>query len=293
MKVLTKRSELRKLSGKSYFFFCTLLLSAIFLSAAIVLFGDMFFNFFDVSGAIMSAVPLLPNASKTSSDFILALTESANSFLKSFLSSLPTFFIFLFCLIFLISPIYQGTIRWSVYLIEEKRALPISAAVFYFTSPSLYFRSVLISVRLILLRLLSAFAFFLPPSLTFIIGGALSSDYIGQTALGSAISLLSLLLLLPLFVLYLIFCARFSAVRYLFALGNFKKLFKCSGQIMHKKLSATLFLNLRLCLNLLPAVFIIPAPACLSQAICGKCLFINSLLVKRQTKRASSYGTYS
>lgn len=288
MSILKNRKSLRLLAGKSYFFFCTLLLSSIFLSAALILFGDTFFKFFDVSGAIMSAVPLVPKASPTSSDFILALTDAANSFLKSFFSSLPTFLIFLLCLIFLVSPIYQGTIRWSAYLIEEKHALPISAAVFYFTSPALYFKSVLLSIKLITLKLLYSFLFFMPVGLFFLIGRALSSDYIGQKALGSAASLLSIILIIPIFILYMIFCARFSAVRYLFALGYFKKIFKSSKKILRKKSVAALFLNLRLCLNLLPALFIIPAPACLSQAICGKCLFINSLLVKKQTKRASS-----
>jgi len=233
----------------------------------------------------MSAVPIVEKASPTSSDFILALNHAANSFLKDFFSGLPTFLVFLLFLIFLISPIYQGTIRWSAYLIEEKRALPISAAVFYFTSPKLYFRSVFLSLKLIFVRLISSLIFFLPPTIFFLIGRALSSDYIGQEALGSGISVLSLFLFLPLFVLYLIFCTRFSAVRYLFALGNFKGIFKSSKKVMRKKSVSALILNLRLCLNLLPALFIIPAPAFLSQAICGKCLFINFLLEKN--KRAS------
>ncbi len=289
--ILRKRKSICKTAGKlSFYFFPSLLLAAIFISAALTLFIDGLFKIPEIkavySDAVMSAVPIIPqNFSNNTPDFFIAFANQLSLFIKGLFSLLPPILTSVLSLVFLISPIYQGTIRWSAYLIEEKTSLPISAALFYFTSPRLYFLSVFLSLRLVLLRFFSALLFYAPPIILYLLGSAFASDYLGQVALGSAIILLSFILLPLLTFFYLLFCIRFSAVRYLFALGNFKKIFSSSNKLMRSRTIKTLLLNLRLSLDFIPALFILTAPACTSRAISGKCLYINALLNEKAKPR--------
>ena len=83
------------------------------------------------------------------------------------------------------------------------------------------------------------------------------------------------------------FIQKYSAVRYLYALGESKKLFVKSKTLADEERLRFLILKLRLSLNLFFVLFVVTAPIGISRIISGFCLCINSLLKKR--KKASAF----
>jgi len=281
--ILKERRALYKCCGKGeYIFFSSILISALALCCVLVLFVTNLFKTPEVSqvyGEIISTQNIFINPK---SPFSEAAGEVFYGLLNSFLVSLPSAATFLLALLFLVCPAYQGTIRYSAYLTEMRSALPVRAILFYFTSPSLYFKSVLLTLRLFMRKAFFALAFFSLPSLLFFFSLVLGSDYYGQKAAAGALLLLSLLLYVLMLIFYLIFCQRYSAVRYLFSLGSTKKIFRRSAAITKNKRGWFFTFNLLLLPNLLLFAPVITAPLALSRILCAQCLAINALIAQKR-----------
>lgn len=272
--ILKGRRELSKISGKGeYLFFTSILISAFALCIFLCLVSHGFFASEQSIFAVTLTIPAAP-------------LDSFSIPLSPIISNGATLIMFVLFMLLLVSPIYQGSIRWSAYLIEEKKSLPITAVLFYFLSPRLYFSAVFLSFRLFLMRFFSLIAFMLTPLIFFSLGVILSSDFYGQTVLGALITIFSLILTVIFYIFYLIFSKRYSAVRYLFALRKTKRVFRASKEITRGKGVWLLFFSLRLYLSLLPAVFLITAPFSLSSYICGSNLSIRYLIDEKKSQKA-------
>lgn len=288
--ILGGRQRLKKAAGKlEYYFFTSMLLSAFLICVILVIAFDAFFKSEPVQsvyvGLFSKSVSSAANLSLGNlPEFTQNLLKVLGSLLVLVFENAPTVVSFLLVSIFLLCPVYQGTVRYCAYLIEENRALPLTAVLFYFASPSLYFSSVLLSVGIAVRKWLSAVAFLLPSALFFALGTALDSTYVGQDTLGSSIKLLSLVLLLLSLLLHNVFLNRYVAVRYLFALGSRKKLFKASAQLTKNHKFWLFYTRLGLLVNLVPALFIIPAPICLTRILSGEGLIVKSLIKTRREK---------
>ncbi len=286
--ILKGRRELKSLAGKSeYLFFTSVLLSAAALCAIAVLAVDSLMRLPEVKDVYGSAVAPMGSVSipvsKELPDFLLAAASGLEKAAAAAVLAAPSAFIFVILLLFIVCPIYQGTVRWCAYLIEERRALPIGAVLFYFVSPRLYFSSVIISIRIFARKLGAAALFLLAPAFCIGMSLLLGSEYLGQRALAAASLILSVVWLCLALVLYFIFCERYSAVRYLFALGSSKKLFAASKKITAERRAWFFTLRLRLWLNIFLALGIISAPAAISRIICGNCLAVRALLSEKKT----------
>lgn len=272
--ILKGRRELMRLSGKGvYLFFPSILVSAFALCLFFCLAANGLFSQNNVQ-SVLSVTSPLPNISTISIP------------LAPIIKGASTFLVFSLFMLLLVSPIYQGSIRWSAYLIEEKKSLPITAVLFYFLSPRLYFSAVFLGLRLFILRFLMLISFMLTPIIFLSLGLILSSDFYGQETIGALIIIFSLVLAIIFYIFYLIFSKRYSAVRYLFALRKTKRIFRTSKEITRGKGVWLLFFSLRLYLSLLPAIFIITAPFSLSSYICGSNLSIRYLIDEKKSQKA-------
>ena len=280
--ILKERKALYKCTSKGeYLFFTSILISSGALCAVLVLFVTNFVKTPEIASAYGEII-YSKAISGAKSPFIEAAIEVFYEILNSIWLSLPSALSFLLVLFLVVCPIYQGTIRWSAYLVEKRESLPVSAILFYFFSPKLYFRSVYLSIKIFTRKLIFAFLFFLVPGILLFFSLVLGSDYYGQKAAAGAVLLLSLVLFALCLVLYVIFCQRYAAVRYLFALGNFKKLFYRSAHLTHKSRAFIFAFNLRLIPNLLLIIPVITAPLALSRILCAKCLMVNALIAKKK-----------
>lgn len=285
-----RRALFKVAGGLEYLFFTSILVSAIALAGVCTLFVDGVFKTEQVRSAY---VALFSSAAQSASALYLPsmpdyLENALNTFyeiMRVAFENAPSTLAFFICMLFAVCPVYQGTVRYSAYLIEEQKPLRLTAVLYYFTSPRLYFSSVLLTLRLGARKLLAALLFFLPPTVFFSLGSALSSTYFGQQEIAAAIMIMSAVLLLLSGVLYFVFCKRYFAVRYLYALGGRKKIFKSSARLTMGK-RATLFLvSLRLSLNFIPALFILPAPAALSRSIFGRGLVTRALIREKAERK--------
>ncbi len=283
--ILKGRREISKICGKGeYLFFASILLSAAALCTILSLFVDLLFRNPSVAEVYTNLLPKNSGAPENLS--MPPFLSSAISILKDFgisaLKGLPTAAVFVLCFLFIVCPVYQGTVRYCAYLIEEGKALPIRAILFYFLSPKFYFPCVFLSIKIFLRKLLLAAVFLLLPSLCIALSLSLGSDYYGENTLGALTLILSAVWLLLAVVLFLIYCEKYSAVRYLFALGFTKKLFKASREITEEKRGWLFTLRLRLMLNLPLAIFIVTAPLSLSRMIFGHCLCVKALISEKR-----------
>ncbi len=290
--ILKGRRELKSLAGKTeYLFFTSILLSAAALCAISVLAADSLLRVPEVSEAYGSMVyPITSVTIKTQSylpDFLIAAARGLEAALSAFVLSFPRILVFATLMLFIVCPIYQGTIRWCAYLIEERRALPISAVLFYFLSPRIYFSCVFVSLKIFIYKLSAALVFLSAPIFCMGISFLLGSEYLGQQALAAATLMLSAVWFILALVLYFIFCQRYSAVRYLFALGNVKKIFAASKRITSGRRGWFFTLKLRLLLNIFLVLGIVTAPVAASRIICGNCLAVCALLSEKKTPALS------
>ncbi len=290
--ILKGRRRLYAASGKlEYMFFTSLLISAVALSAALVLFVNGFFKVPSVrsvytemfSNSVSSLAPTVIDDKLP--DFVNGMASFLYKYIFAVFENAPTAISFFICMLFIVCPIYQGTVRWSAYLTEENRALPIFAVLFYFTSARLYFKSVWMSIRLFLRKAAALFAFTLPATLVFGTAYVLSDRYFEDTTFASAALVLSLVLMLLSLSLYAIYTQKYFAVRYLFALGQTKRLFVASKELAHLKRGWLFTLSLRLSLNLLPAVLVFTAPLSISRIINGHSLAVRALVRQKNTER--------
>lgn len=286
--ILKGRRELKNLAGKTeYLFFTSILLSAAALCAISVLAVDSLLRVPEVSEVYGSMVaPVTGITIKTQSqlpDFLIAAARWLEGALSSFVLSLPRILVFAILLLFIVCPIYQGTIRWCAYLIEERRALPIGAVLFYFLSPRIYFSCVLVSLRIFVFKLSAALLFLSAPVFCIGVSFLLGSEYLGQQALAAATLILSVVWLCLALVLYFIFCQRYSAVRYLFALGNVSKIFAASKKVTDGRRGWFFTLKLRLLFNIFLALGVVTAPIAFSRIICGNCLAVCALLSEKKS----------
>lgn len=291
--IFSARRELKKAAGKlEYYFFTTMLLSTFLLCAVLVIGFDAFFKSEPVKSAYIQLFSKSVSSAAalnlgTLPEFAAAALSAVNGALFVLFENAPSVVCFGVAAVFLLCPVYQGTVRYCAYLIEERRALPLAAVLFYFTKPSLYFSSVWLTVRIAAKKLAVTAAFLAPPAAVFLVGSVFNSVYFGERALGGALQVLALVL----FVLSVLLCAvfqnRFAAVRYLFALGGRKKLFRASARLTKNRRSWLLGARLSLLVNLLPAVLIIPAPMCLARALSGEGLLIKTLLRDRKKRAAN------
>lgn len=280
--ILRERKSLYKCTGRGeYLFFTSILISAAALCAVFVLFVTNFLKTPEIASAYGEVI-YSQAISGAKSPFVEAAIEVFYELLSSLWLSLPSTLSFLLVLFLVVCPVYEGTIRWSAYLVEKRESLPISAILFYFSSPRLYFKSVYLSIRLFARKLFFALLFLIVPFSLLFLSLVLGSDYYGQKAAAGAVFLLSLVLFILCLVLYVIFCQRYAAVRYLFALGNFKKLFRRSAHLTSKTRAFIFTFNLRLIPNLLLLLPIITAPFALSRILCAKCLMLNALIAKKK-----------
>ena len=281
--ILKERRALYLCSGKGeYLFFTSILISALALCAVLVMLANSLFKTPEISSVYGEIINSQINIKGPKSPFSEAAGEVFFELLHSFLFSLPTALVFLTTFLFIVCPVYQGTIRWGAYLTEMRRPLPISAILFYFSSPSLYFKSVFLSLRIFIRKFVFAVLFFSLPSALLFISLIFGSDYYGQKAAAGAVLLLSLVLFVISLVLYVIYCQKYAAVRYLFSLGNGKKIFKRSAIITKKKRVWFFVFNLRLVPNLLLFAFVITAPFALSRILCAHCLAINAVIAQKR-----------
>ena len=125
-------------------------------------------------------------------------------------------------------------------------------------------------------------AFLLLPSLCIGLSLSLGSDYYGENTLGAVTLVLSVVWMILAVVLFFICCEKYSAVRYLFALGFTKKLFKASKEITEEKRGWLFTLRLRLMLNLPLMVFVVTAPFSLARIIFGHCLSVKALICEKR-----------
>jgi len=284
--ILKKRKKLCDEAGKGeYFFFTSILLSSLILCAVCVFATGLFMQ--------------TPEVSDAYGEFVggVKLGNSRHPFLKEVLSvggrlaglalnNLPCAVVFFLVFVLIVCPIAQGTIRWGAYLTETGQALPIGAIMFYFTSPSLYFSQALITLSLCLRKAISALLFLLPPVFCIFLSLVLGSDYYGQKTLSAACLILSALWLVLAAVLNAVFCQRYAAVRYLYALGNSKKVFRRSVQVTSSRRAWFALFNLRLLPNLLLALPIFTAPLALSRIITGHCLAVKEAIAEKRKCQA-------
>lgn len=288
--IFRARVQLKNAAGKlEYYFFTSILLSTFFICVVLVIAADAFFKSEPVQSVYVGLFS--KSISSAASLNIGNLPEFTENFLKLLggvlilaFENAPSVVSFFLVAVFLLCPVYQGSVRYCAYLIEEKKPLPITAVMFYFTSPALYFSSVLLTVRIVVRKWLSVAAFLLPSALFFALGCVFDSTYVGQQTLGGSIKLLSLVL----FVLSLLLCAaflnRYAAVRYLFALGSRKKLFEASAHLTKNRHFWLFGARLRLLINLVPALLVFPAPVCLTRILSGEGLLVKSLIKYRSQK---------
>ncbi len=195
---------------------------------------------------------------------------------------LPTLVAFLLGVLLVVGPVYAGTVRWGVYLIEERQVLPLRAVFFYFLSPRLYFGSVLLSLRLFWRKAAAAVCFLLPPAVCFLAGYLLGGGYYGQGDYAGAVLLLSIVWFTLAVVLYLIFTRRYAAVRYLYALGKTRGVFRTSRALLRGNCSWFFLLQLQLFPNLLLGATVFFLPFALSRIFFGQALGVRALLQARQ-----------
>lgn len=282
--ILKGRREISKICGKGeYLFFTSMLICAAVFCAILTLLVNSLFKTPEVADVY---VKLLPKNSGSANPNLPPFLALAINVLKDFgiyfLKGLPVAAVFVLVFWFVVCPVYQGTIRYCAYLIEEGKPLPIRAILFYFLSPKFYFSCVFLSIKIFFRKMALGLAFLLLPSLCIGLSLALGSDYYGQYSLGALTLILSAVWLVLAVVLFFIYCEKYSAVRYLFALGFTKKLFKASKEITEEKRGWLFTLRLRLILNLPLMVFIVTAPLSLSRIIFGHCLCIKALLCERR-----------
>ena len=281
--ILKKRKTLCNQAGKSeYFFFTSILLSAAAFCVIAVLVTDLIMKTPEVSQVYGQMLGDGAGIFAPSHPFLKASSEVLHSIIKSFSQSLPTLAVFFVTVVFVLCPIVEGTIRWGAYLTETGSALPIGAIMFYFTSPRLYFSQVLLTLRLFLLKALSALAFLLPPTFCMHLSLVLGSDYYGQKTLSGACLILSTVWLVLAAVLNVVFCQRYAAVRYLYALGSGKKVFKRSAQVTRERRAWFALFNLRLLPNLLLILAVFTAPLALSRIITGHCLAVKEVIAEKR-----------
>lgn len=283
--ILKRRRELAAYSGRGeFFFFPSILISAAAFCAVICLGVHFFMSTPEVSQAYSSAVldPALKIPNFGGYPFLDVLQIFIERFLSAFLKGLVSFSVFYAVLIFLLLPIYQGTVRWCAYLVEEEKALPISAITFYFSSPSLYFKSVLLSIRIFIRKAFFAFLFLFPPLFCAGISLIVGSDYFGEKTLAAASLILSLLWSVFALILYFIYCQKYAAVRYLFALGESRKIFKRSALLTAERRGFLFTFNLLLSANLLLVLGIVTAPYALSRIISAQSLMIKALISEKR-----------
>ncbi|MBQ8869285.1 MAG: hypothetical protein IJ027_06190 [Oscillospiraceae bacterium] len=281
--ILKKRKNLCQQAGKGeYFFFTSILLSAAAFCIIAVLATDLFIKTPEVSAAYGEMLGGELAIKEGEHPFLKASLTVLNYIIKWAAGSLPTLAVFFVTFVFIVCPIAEGTIRWSAYLTETGSALPIGAIMFYFTSARLYFSSVLLTLRLFLRKGLSALGFIFPPMFCIFLSLILGSDYYGQKTLAGGCLILSVIWLLLSLALYLVFCQRYAAVRYLYALGSGKKIFKRSAQITQERRVWFALYNLRLLPNLLLVLAVITAPLALSRIISGHCLAVKELILEKR-----------
>ena len=285
--ILKERRTLKILAGKSeYLFFTSILLSAAAFCIIAVLAVDALMRTPEVYEVYGSSIKGMENFSVNLSPnlpaFISAGIDAFKSAVIAAFRAAPSILVFLSLMLFIVCPVYQGTIRWCAYLIEERQPLPIRAILFYFLSPAYYFPCILISLKIFARKFFWALLFLLPPAFCFGLSLVLGTDYYDQRALAAACLILSVVWFVLASILYFIFCQRYSAVRYLFALGFTKKLFATSKEVTLEKRAWFFTLRLRLMLNLFLALGIVTAPAAFSRIICGNCLAVRSLLADRK-----------
>lgn len=291
---LKKRKELKRIMGTGeYLYFSSAFLSvillSIFLSAAIFLLLSLPQSFLlrenIMGGAVESLLPSYEYGNEN--EFVLQFIKEVSYFLNRALGFFIALCFGVFIYIFLVCPIFMGTLRWCAFSVEEKSVLSLKAIMFYFLSPKLYFSCVLINLRIFIKKMLVLSAFLLPPLISLFLSSMLSSDFYGQSELAGASLILSVIWFILALVLFVIFIQKYSAVRYLYALGESKKLFVKSKTLTDEERLRFLILKLRLSLNLFFVLFVVTAPIGISRIISGFCLCINSLLKKR--KKASAF----
>ena len=287
--ILKGRRGISNICGKGeYVFFTSILICAMVFCAILTFFVDSLFKTPEISEVYGSILPKNPDVPQNSSlePFLILALNILKDFAFSVLEGLPVAAVFVLVFLFVVCPVYQGTIRYCAYLIEEGKALPMGAILFYFLSPKFYFPCVFLSIKIFLRKLVLALAFLLLPSLCIGLSLALGSDYYGQNTLGALTLILSAVWMILAVVLFFIYCEKYSAVRYLFALGFTKKLFKASREITEEKRGWLFTLRLRLMLNLPLMIFVVTAPLSLSRIIFGHCLCVKALICDKRHKTA-------
>ncbi|MBQ8337887.1 MAG: hypothetical protein IJY33_01955 [Oscillospiraceae bacterium] len=285
--ILKKRKTLCQQAGKSeYFFFTSILLSAAAFCLIAVLATDLFMKTPEVSAAYGEFFGGEIVIKDGEHPFLKASAEVAEALIKWAAGVLPTLAVLFVSLVFIVCPIAQGTIRWGAYLTETGSALPIGAIMFYFTSARLYFSSVLLTLRLFLKKGLSALGFMFPPVFCIFLSLILGSDYYGQKTLAGGCLILSLVWLVLAAALCVVFCQRYAAVRYLFALGSTKKIFRRSKEVTKERRVWFALFNLRLLPNLLLILAVFTAPLALSRIIAGHCLAVKEAIKEKRCQSA-------
>lgn len=281
--ILKKRKILCQQAGKGeYFFFTSILLSAAAFCTIAVLATDLFMKTPEVSAAYGEMLGGEIAIKEGEHPFLMASWTVLNSIIKWAAQSLPTLAVFFVTFVFIVCPIAEGTIRWSAYLTETGSALPIGAIMFYFTSAKLYFSSVLLTLRLFFRKGLSALGFMFPPVFCIFLSLILGSDYYGQKTLAGGCLILSLVWLVLAAALCVIFCQRYAAVRYLYALGSTKKIFRRSKEVTRERRAWFALFNLRLLPNLLLILAVFTAPLALSRIISARCLAVKELILEKR-----------
>lgn len=283
--ILKGRREISKICGKGeYLFFASILISAAALCIILTLAVDFLFRTPEIAEVYGNLLP--KSSGNLVGSSLPPFLASAINILKDFgisaLKGFPTAAVFVLCFLFVVCPVYQGTIRYCAYLIEEGKALPMGAILFYFLTPKYYFPCVFLSIKIFFRKLMLGLAFLLLPSLCIGLSLSLGSDYYGENTLGTLTLILSAVWLLLALVLFFIYCEKYSAVRYLFALGFTKKLFKASKEITEEKRGWLFTLRLRLMLNLPLMIFIVTAPLSLARIIFGDCLSVKALICEKR-----------
>ncbi len=284
--ILKKRKKLCSEAGKGiYFFFTSILLSSLIFCAVCVFATDSFMKSPEVSQAYGEMIGGI-KIGTAHSPFLKAVMSVGGAAMSLAMESLPTMAVFFVVFVFVVCPIAQGTIRWGAYLAETGSALPIGAIMFYFTSLRLYFSQVWLTLRLFLRKALSALLFLLPPTFCIFLSLVLGSDYYGQKTLSAACLILSVLWLILAAVLNVVFCQRYAAVRYLYALGSGKKVFRRSASVTRERRAWFALFNLRLLPNLLLVLAVFTAPLALSRIITGHCLAVKETIAEKRKCQA-------
>lgn len=285
--ILKKRKTLCQQAGKSeYFFFTSILLSAAAFCLIATLATDLFMKTPEVSAAYGEFLGGGVELKGAEHPFLKASQSVLSELLSRVAQSLPTLAVFFSCLVFVVCPIAQGTIRWGAYLTETGSALSLGAIMFYFTSARLYFSQVALTLRLFLRKALASFAFLFPPVFCIFLSLILGSDYYGQKTLSGGCLILSLVWLVLAAALCVVFCQRYAAVRYLFALGSTKKIFRRSKEVTRERRVWFALFNLRLLPNLLLVLAVFTAPLALSRIIAGHCLAVKEAIKEKRCQSA-------